>query len=284
MTGTNAGTETTETTTQDASEGEAPETTETAQDASEGEAPAASESVQARVMMRRQQKDLRRAQRERESATAALAEAKALREAVAADLEIVKRFREAPDEISRARALGLDLSRLAEQAVAEDTPEHRAALAARRELEAYEQRQREAAAAQSQARREHAEADFVREATRNETIGALLRAEDGDGEPLLSRSELLAQARRLGEAIQRKRLADTGDGRVSDAEIIEALSARYAKRFASPSSTPAASGKPPIKPLSSAVSARARQADNEDEYADPREHLRALSARRRATG
>ena len=243
--------------TPDTTEEAAPEVEET-EVAPEGEAPAEAaaptETAAHRVALKRARKEARAAARDAETAKLALAEARALSESAREAIEWYKKSREGTD-LQRARALGIDVSRLAGEVLEEDTPEATMRRIVREEREAYDRAQAAAQAQRTGAQRERAESAFVAQARRLPDLAAVLRATDEDGEPVISEAELVSAAYRVGNALMRKKIESGERGDVSDSEVLEALARRFRPRSTEAAGEPK---KGAIKPLTADASALRR--------------------------
>jgi len=198
----------------------------------------------------------RKAERDAINARKRLAAAEA-KEAALADklsrLEQLESFAESlrsASPLERARLAEIDIGEVARLTLESDSPEARQRAIVAEELAAREKRAEEQRSHAMRARQEATEADFAREAERHAVVRALLAADDDDGEPLLSSRELLAQGYRLAARIN-ARLAAEGSHRVaSNTEILDAIGAKYTRRFARPES---ASVPTRTKPVSGSV-------------------------------
>ena len=172
----------------------------------------------------------------------------------------------------RARLVELDGETFVKQAMERDTPEYRARQAYREEQAKYETQQRAALAQQSTHVREYEEKRFIAESKRDPAVAAMLSEVDEYGEAMLSPSDLLSLARRVGGALHRKQIEAGEDGRVENSAIISAL----AKRFAKTQPEAAPEKRPAMRPV--AGEAKARVSGSAEPPEDPRDMRAALRA------
>ena len=201
-----------------------------------------------RALARKAERDALRARDRLAKAEAAEQRASAMMAEVA-QLRALAEKLQSDDPFQRAEAARVDVSELARRAAEEATPE-----AATKKI--VEDRLREQEQRHARAQQESRERDFVSEAGRSELLGALLKSDDDDGEPVLTRHELLAQGYRVAAKLNAS-LAAQGAGRpCTNQEIFAALESKYRKRFAVQAAPEQAPVKPAAKPVNGAASAR----------------------------
>lgn len=231
-------------------EAEAPEAADAAEPTETTDAaPAEPGAPKPRALARKAERDALRARDRLAKAEAAEQRASAMMAEVA-ELRALAQKLQSDDPFQRAEAARVDVSELARRAAEEATPE-----AATKKI--VEERLREQEQRHARAQQETREREFVSEAGRSELLGALLKADDDDGEPVLTRHELLAQGYRVAAKLNAS-LAAQGAGRpCTNAEIFAALESKYRKRFAVQAAPEQAPAKPAAaKPVNGAAGAR----------------------------
>lgn len=219
------------------------------------DAPAEPPAPAPRALARKAERDALKARSRLEKAEAAEARAKAMHDEVQSLRGLLEKL-QSDDPFVRAEAARVDVEALARHQIENDTPEARTKKLVAEQLAAEEAKRAEAHSQRVRAHQEQSEQDFVREASSNATIKALLEADAEDGEPLVSRTELIAQAYRVAVKLNSD-LASKGAGRpCTNAEIVAALESKYRKRFAVQAAPEPAPGKPASKPVNGAAGAR----------------------------
>jgi hypothetical protein len=232
----------------------APEETTTDAEAAPTD-PAPAPAPTPRALARKAERDALRARSRLEKAEASEQRAAAMSAEIATLRELAAKL-QSDDPFVRAEAARVDVEALAKHLIESDTPEARFKKVIAEERAAEETKRTEQHRAHARAVQETEEAGFVHEAGGNALIKALLHADDEDGEPVLTRNELLAQGYRVAAKIKSE-IAAKGERReITNQEILARLESKYRKRFAVQAAPEQAPAKPAAKPVNGAAGAR----------------------------
>lgn len=207
------------------------EATETETTEAAPETPAEPPAPRQRALARKAERDAINAKKRLAAAEAKEAELSAKLERLA-QLEAYTESLRSADPLERARLADIDIAALSKATLEADTPEARQRAIVEEELAKRERQAEEHRSAQMRAHQAQQESEFTDEGKRHAVIGALLKADDDDGEPLLTERELLAQGYRMAARINAKLKADGQRRAASNQEILDAIGAKYSRRFA----------------------------------------------------
>lgn len=219
------------------------------------DAPAEPPAPTPRALARKAERDALKARSRLQKAEEAEARAAAMSAEIATLRELAAKL-QSDDPFVRAEAARVDVEALAKHLIESDTPEARVKKVIAEERATEEAMRVEQQRAHARSMQESEEAGFVRDAGGNALIKALLAADDDDGEPVLSRTELLAQGYRVAAKVKSELVAKGERREITNQEILARLESRYRQRLAVQAAPEQAPAKPAAKPVNGAAGAR----------------------------